>query len=418
MTDADSKGPSTSGSARVFSQPRSPLQLLGSTETPSVESLLAEAQGLLVHAFGEGDATAASSEGFAYGGIGLLAQHTSYYDGFAVVLGLSQLAAVVLQPGKGQTRIALDHWYPGEAQVGDTSAGDNAASNVPDGWGRVVEKVLQEFSPPDTFWNVAIVSSIPAGCFEAFLSALSVAATKAVCAAQHKDVPADMVSTVRSIIQDAIDAEFSKAFLMVAQQAPPNTLCIIDTLTEELIPFDAPTRDKLSWALVEAEKVTPRSMDFYHACGVAGQEALTLLKDTPFAGYGSFRDVDHLDLPRVLAALPMKYRAIVRHLVNENKRVQSMIGAIRGEDWQKLGGLLFISHSSLSTEWQGTNDAIDGVVALAEQMSAEGVYGACMTGRGGYVLLVGLPLALTRFVGQIEKQLHERFQRKPRIIML
>ncbi|MEM8488412.1 MAG: hypothetical protein AAF564_22885 [Bacteroidota bacterium] len=417
MTDADSKGPSTSGSARVFSKQHAPLHLLGRTETPEAKSLLAAARDLLSREFG-GDATAAWSEGFAYGGVGLLAQHTSYYDGFAVVLGMSQLVAVVVRPAAGAMQVTLDHWYPGEAQVESRQVVKAPTRKGPDGWDKVLAKVLEEFSSPDTFWDVAIVSSIPAGCYEAFLSALTVATTKAVCAAQQKQVPTDMVATVRAIIQDAIDAEFSKAFLMVAQQAAPNTLCIIDTLTEELIPFEGPASDNLSWALVEAEQVTPRSMDFYHACGVAGQEALVLLKNTPFAGYGSFRDVDHLDLPRVLAALPVKYRAIVRHLVNENKRVQSMIGAIRGDDWQKLGGLLFISHSSLSNEWQGTNDAIDGVVAIAEQMSAEGVYGACMTGRGGYVLLVGRPFAITRFVGQIEKQLQERFQRKPRIIIL
>ncbi len=95
-----------------------------------------------------------------------------------------------------------------------------------------------------------------------------------------------------------------------------------------------------------------------------------------------------------------------------------MIGAIRGKDWQKLGGLLFISHASLSNEWNGTNKAIDFVVAQAQSMSSDGMYGGCMTGRGGYVLVVGLPLALPGFIEGIEKQLKERFDREPKSMIL
>ncbi len=412
MTDADSKGPQPTGSAHIFSQKGAALRILGVTDVATPEALHAVAKGLLVRQFGE-VGVEKTSDGFAFGGIGLLAQHSSYYDGFAIVRSLAQLVTVVIRPSTArESQIVSAAWIPGEDEVLiDEDKG-------PTGWRRVVENVLQKYAPVDTFWDVAIVSSIPAGCYEAFLSALAVAIAKAIYAAQHKSLPDDLVVVLRDLIQDAIDAEFSKAFVMVALQASPGMLCVIDTMTEELIPFDVPTRDKLSWALIEAEQVTPKSVDFYRACGIAGQEALTLLKDTPFDSYGSFRDVDHLDLPRVLDTLPAKYRTIVRHLVNENKRVQSMIGAIRGEDWQKLGGLLFISHSSLSNEWQGTSEAIDDIVSLAEHMSADGIYGACMTGRGGYLLLVGLPLALTNLIGQIEEQLQARFQRKPRILIL
>ena len=95
-----------------------------------------------------------------------------------------------------------------------------------------------------------------------------------------------------------------------------------------------------------------------------------------------------------------------------------MIGAIRNEDWQMLGGLLFISNASLSNEWRGTSEAVDHVVAEAEYMSTDGIYGACMTGRGGYVLVVGLPLAMTRFEQTLKSQLKERFNRDPQTLIL
>ena len=79
---------------------------------------------------------------------------------------------------------------------------------------------------------------------------------------------------------------------------------------------------------------------------------------------------------------------------------------------------MFISHASLSNEWNGTNKAIDFVVAEAQNMSSDGIYGACMTGRGGYVLVVGLPLALPQFMEAMSKQLKERFNREPKCLLL
>ncbi len=80
-----------------------------------------------------------------------------------------------------------------------------------------------------------------------------------------------------------------------------------------------------------------------------------------------------------------------------------MIMAIRKQDWQKLGSLLLMSHASLKTEWKGTNAAVDTVVAHVEALSPEGMYGACMTGRSGSILIVGQPLVLVRCVGDLKR---------------
>ena len=87
-------------------------------------------------------------------------------------------------------------------------------------------------------------------------------------------------------------------------------------------------------------------------------------------------------------------------------------------DWQKFGGLLFISHSSVSNEWKGSSKLIDSVVTEAENMSSDGIYGACMTGRGGAIVVVGLPLALVTFIDTIGRQFKSAFNRDPKYWML
>ena len=347
---------------------------------------------------------------YAFGGVGLLAQHTSYYDGFAVVLSLFHATAVCIDVSQsGKHEILFDDVLL--ERVGRTSSEKSESPKGARHWRQLITRILEKFSTQDTFVTVNVVSSVPPQCIEAFFASVCVAVAKALFDYQEKPVPVGIVEVLREVAEEVLEAEFSKAFIMVSLAASPGVLCVIDTTTEELIPFNAPDRAHLSWGLLRVDDEAPRNFDFYHKCGLMGEEALALLQKGRFPEYTSFRDVQHADLQRVLEALPQKYRLIVRHLVNENKRVQAMIGAIRGEDWQMLGGLLFISHASLSNEWQGTNDVIDFVVADAERMSSEGIYGACMTGRGGYVLVVGLPLALDGYIKEIKERLKARFGR-------
>lgn len=408
MNDS-SNGPHKAYPGKLFSEERAALEDLDVSDVALPAALIQKARTLLTERLGESEANKTNdkiAEGYAYGGLGLLAQHTSYYNGFAVILSLSHATAVVIRPsGLGKHQVIFD-----ESIV---SISDSKSVEM-----TLVTELLEKFLPADTFVDVGVVSAIPAGCLEAFYSSLSVAVVKAVFDFQELPLPEDICEATRHAIEGAIKSEFSKAFVLVSLNIEPNTFCVIDTETEELIPFPAPSKELLRWALIEVETATPRNFDFYHACGELGEEALELLQKGAFARYSSFRDVQHVDLIRVLNALPKKYRPIVRHLVNENKRVQAMIGAIRGEDWQKLGGLLYMSHFSLSTEWHGTNKTIDFVVSEAQRMSTNGIYGACMTGRGGIILTIGLPLAFPVFLKEIKKQLKEQFNREPRCLLL
>lgn len=410
--DASSNGSPQSQGVKIIRHQPVAIKSFEGEAVDSPEAMMDRARGLLSR-----DANQEGA-GAAHGGVGLLAQHTSYYDGFAVILSLPQVTAVAIHPAAAKRhRVFFDEnlmrWS--EDARGASRFEDRVGMQE---WTALLEEILNDFLPADMFMEVAVVSAVPPGCMEGFCASLAAAALKALCHFEKQHIPEDATSRLYHAIRRALNIEFSKAFLLVALESAGRKLGIIDTATEELIAFDAPKPEVLSWSLIEAETRAPRSFEVYQDCGRQGGEALALLQAGEFAEYTSFRDVQHVDLPRVLSSLPIQYRPIVRHLVNENKRVQAMIGAIRNEDWQMLGGLLFISHASLSNEWRGTSEAVDLVVAEAEYMSSDGIYGACMTGRGGYVLVVGLPLAMTRFVQALKSQLKERFNRDPQTLIL
>ena len=413
--DIGSNGPSKTSSHPFLRRQGLSLNL----DVPEVASpgvLGDKAQALLYSRYG-GQKQAKEGKGYAYGALGLLAQHTSYYDGFGILLSMHQSAAVALRQSEMQaTRVVFDEQLTRGATGG--SGRPNRSVQKVVSWQRLVERVLNKFLPANTPVDVAIVSNVPASCLESLIAAVAVALVKAAYNFQQLPLPENIVEDIRQTIEEAIDSDFSKAFVMVSMDMHPGKLCILDTLTAEIIPFDVPAREQLAWVLIEVDEDTPQDFNFYQQLGEQGREALELLRQDNSFDLDSFRDVQHEDLPRVLNALPPKYRFIVRHLINENKRVQVMIGAIRNEDWQKLGGLLFISHSSVSNEWKGSSQLIDQVVAEAENMSSDGVHGACMTGRGGAIVVVGLPLALSNLVAEVERQLESSHQAAPKYWLL
>jgi galactokinase len=105
-------------------------------------------------------------------------------------------------------------------------------------------------------------------------------------------------------------------------------------------------------------------------------------------------------------------------LVTDNRRVQKMVAAMRRSDWQMVGALLLMSHASRRTEWECTTPEADFIVDHVEERTVNGLYGACMTGRSGYVLLVGQPHAVTLAVEPLQEAFEERFGRPLSIAQL
>ena len=394
-----SESPSDAYAKRVTEPLRSVIDQDVSSPVLSLESLEAMAAELLP---ASSNAPVVAS---AIGGLGLLAQHTSYFNGFAVALGLSQATAVAIRPA-ALPSVALHvdgiHLMPvgrdASVIMAEHESRIDAVLLI-----EVIKNLQHRLLPHNHTYAIAIASSIPSHCMEASLAALAIATARSMMHLPEASTEPDLLAICHEAITKALEAEFSKAYLMVSARSTPGKFAIIDTETEELLQLDAPLRNHLCWGVVDTGGGPPKDVAFFKACGELGAEALALLQKKAFPMLTSFRDVEHRDLQQVLDSLPRKLRPITRHLINENKRVQSMIFAIKKADWQKLGGLLLMSHASLRNEWKGTNGAVDTVVDQIESLGAEGMYGACMTGRSGSILMVGQPLVLVRCISNLKR---------------
>lgn len=366
-----------------------------------------------------GGAQGSVEAAFAHGGTGLLGGHTHYFDGFAMILPLRQGTAVAVQEANvSASKVvfegAEEQWgFDRNADASHAERGDWPS------WVCIVEEVVRRLSPEGGQVEIAVVSTVPSGCTDAYLAALGLACARAVQALfALPDSTTDLLQQVRQLISDASGVPFSIAYPIAAEAGRPETFSLIDAGTHEHLPMEFPTQDAVGWGLLDVGSGLLHDPAVYWKRKERADKALALLQKDSFPQLTSLRDLEHRDLQQALSALPRRYRPFVRHLITENRRVQKLIVAARRRDWQMFGAMLLMSHASLRDDWQSMSDEVNFVVKEVEAMTLEGMYGACVTGRSGCVLVMGLPFVVPTCLDRIKGQFEARFKRTPEVILL
>lgn len=389
------------------------LDRMQDRRTVRPDHLTDRARSLLIDEFGAaGDRPDAA---FSHGGAGLLGDHTHYFDGFALLMSLPMGTAVALRTHRtSNSRLVFE----GGTETWSFDAGAEPDESLPS-WVRVVAGVIGCTAPADVQVDAAVVSTVPSSCIDAYISSLGMA-TARVCQSvfSRSDDSSDLEEMVRDVIASCTDLPFSIAHVMTSDEGRPNSYSLVDTRTLERLPVDAPTHDVLGWGFIDVGMGLLRDPTFHREKREQAAEATSILQSKGFSAMTSLRELEHRDLQRALDALPRRLRSIVRHLVTENRRVQKLVAAVRRRDWQMFGALLLMSHASHQKDWDSTNAMVDLAVREAEAMSLEGMYGACMTGRGGCVLIVGQPFIVPRCLDRVQQALREQFELEPDVMLL
>lgn len=371
------------------------------------------ARSLLLDQFGS--AAGRPDAAFAHGGTGLLCDHTHYFDGFALLKSLPLGTAVALRSTDGErSRIVFEGGS--DTWTFDLSEG---ARDDPPVWVCIAVQTIREMAMPESQVEAAVVSTIPASCMDAYVAALGIATARACQSvfARSED-SAQVCRLVRGVLTDCMEGPFSIAYLLAADGGRPEDFSLVDTLNLERMPVESPSREILGWGLVDVKMGPLRDASFHRKRRDMADEAADLLKAKGFPSMQSLRDLEHKDLKPALELLPRRLRSVVRHLVTENRRVQKLVAAVRRRDWQMFGALLLMSHDSMQKDWESTNALVDLVVRETEEMSLEGMYGACMTGRGGSVLMVGQPFIIPRCLDRVHAALQEQFEIDADVMLL
>jgi len=391
---------------------RHALNRMQEREFLSAEQHVERAGRLLAERFETTEARIAT--GFSYGVLGVLADHTHYFDGFALLKPMHQGVAVAarasIQPGLTIAREGI----PGTVRLEFPVRRDDTGPDA----NRVIARLAASQAPEgQTGIEIAVVETVPEHLEISYLASVAMATVLAMeMLGDTANPDEDRIRKACSAIEDVMGFSFSPAYVAGALVGRPGSFLLADARTLEHIPLETPSRSAPDWAVVD-------TATGQRAPGRDGRirmvtEITTRLQDRKFSGLTSLRDLEHRNLAEAMDLLPRRHRPALRSLVSENRRVQRMVAAIRNHDWQLMGAHLLMSHASRRSGWMQTTALQDFVVDASERFSLEGVYGAARTGEGPYVLIAGQPFRLPAFLDYLRSNWPDQASDGPETLIL
>jgi galactokinase len=133
--------------------------------------------------------------------------------------------------------------------------------------------------------------------------------------------------------------------------------------------------------LVVADSGVRRSLtdSAYNERRAACEKAVEILRqDLPHIQ--SLRDVSPAEFNKFHQNLPPTVRQRAEHIIDEIERVHSAVTALRKEDKETFGALMFAGHSSLRDLYGVSTPELDSLVEIARELT--GCIGARLTGAG------------------------------------
>jgi galactokinase len=307
---------------------------------------------------------------FAPGRANLIGEHTDYNDGlslpFAIDSGVTVTA--VARSDRNVVARALDR---GD---GDTFPLDADEPDRTGDWrdfarGTVAELRAAGFALRPA--ELTIEASVPAGSGLSSSAALETALCLALLALAGLEPPSERMALARlcSRVESRwVGARTGLLDQVAALFGRPDHALRIDFRTLDVRPVPLEIGD---WRLVAVPSGDPRSLpeSGYNERRSECERARDLL------GLGSLRDAR----PEMLAELPPPLDRRVRHVVEENARVDGTVRALDEGDLTEVGRLLDASHRSLRDLYDSSTAAVERTV---ERLADVGAAGARMIGGG------------------------------------
>jgi galactokinase len=315
---------------------------------------------------------------FGPGRVNLIGEHTDYNDGLCLPFAIAAGVTVEITDGAADGRVearALD--------LGETDAFAVAAPEPAEGWRAFVRGVVAELGRAGHAVRggaLTIRGDVPRGSGLSSSAALEVALALALLA--HSGIAElDRVELARlcsRVENDWVGAQTGLLDQLAGLCGREGHALRLDMRDLRVEPV---AMELGGWRLVTVDSGVPRT----HAGSGYNDRRRECREACEALGVVSLRDAS----AAAGARLPDPLDRRVRHVLEENARVDGAVDALRAGDLALLGRLLDESHASLRDLYEVSVPAVD---ALVERLRAGGAAGARMVGGGfGGSVLALLP---------------------------
>jgi galactokinase len=320
---------------------------------------------------------------FAPGRANLIGEHTDYNDGLSLPFAIEQGVRVAAAPRDGDEVLAraIDH---GE-EASFPLAGDSRPRTG--GWADFVRGTVGELSAAGYDLRGAeleISGDVPEGAGLSSSAAIEVALSLALLAVAGVPEPADRVALARlcsRVENDWVGAHTGLLDQLASLFGERDHALCIDFRTLEMRPV--PLRLG-RWKLV----TVPSGEEHSLAESGYNQRREECERARRALGLDSLRDAR----PEDVARLPDPLDRRVRHVIEENARVEATVAALERSDLAAVGPLLDASHASLRDLYDSSTEAVERTVTRLRDGSAAGAR-LMGGGFGGHVLALLPPEA-------------------------
>ncbi|NWK53992.1 galactokinase [Verrucomicrobiaceae bacterium N1E253] len=313
----------------------------------------------------------------APGRVNLIGEHIDYCDGFVMPFALEQNFVIAAAPNGTTTARFGDAKVEGIIEIdvaGEITESTPKWSNYPRG---VMHYFREEAGCTIPGFDAYIISNVPSGgglsssaAFELSVATMLEGITGEKLNTKTKALLCQKAEHVFAHCPCGIMDQFASAF------GETDRLVMIDCQSGEptLVPFENPDLTVIvANTCVEHEL----SDGGYASRRKATEDGLKII------GKNSWRDVSMSDVDAAKDTMGDVVYRRGHHVVGEIQRTIDAAAALKANDFDTLGSLMYASHASLRDDFEVSCEELDIMVDIARSMGKEGgVIGARMTGGG------------------------------------
>lgn len=314
----------------------------------------------------------------APGRVNLIGEHTDYNDGFVlpvaieretvVAAGLRNDSLVKIYSINEQEEAEFDLNTPGEMRRG-------IWLDYVEGVARALERRGVKLKGA----NLVVNSTVPVGAGLSSSAAFEISTGLALCAISGFEI--DRV-TLALAGQEAehtyVGAQVGIMDQFISALGKKNHALLIDcrALEAELVPLDT---SKTAIVICDTKVKHSLASSEYNTRRFECERGVEILKEV-LPDIKALRDVSIEEFEKYKNLLPEVIRRRCRHVITENERTLLAANALKKNDLEEMGRLMYQSHESLRDDYEVSCAELDTMVEIAA--NCKDVLGARMTGGG------------------------------------
>lgn len=314
----------------------------------------------------------------APGRVNLIGEHTDYNGGFVLPMAIDKETAVVISAREDRKIRAFTSNLDEAGEFDLDNEKERRKGfwlNYVEGVARILERTGAKLSGAD----MLIYSDVPTGAGLSSSAALETAVGLALSEISNQTINRTTLARIgQQAEHEFVGAKVGIMDQFVSANAKKNHALLLDcrSLEFENVPLDT---KEVAVVICNTNIKHDLATSGYNTRREECEQAVEILKRF-LLEIKQLRDVCREDFEKYAEKLPEIIRRRARHVITENERTLKAADALKKNDLEEFGRLMWQSHASLKNDYEVSCRELDLLVEIAKDTS--GVLGGRMTGGG------------------------------------